>query len=351
MGNVGDPGVVGHHDDRLLEFLVQPPEQIEDLLSGLRIQLSGRLVRQEEWRVVGEGDRDRDSLLFASAELVGPVNRAIGHPHQGQEAGGPFLSGGRRRARESHRESDVLLCGQGGHEVEELEDEAHALQAVAHELRVAHVDQVGPVHFDPSRGGPVDAAHEVQEGRLAAAGRSLDGDQLLGLDVHVQAPEGDDLRLARPIHLDQVFRDYLRHVHPARSLRTRGTLIRAVRIETRRAERSMAAGDRATRRAASQGNVKKYGIGDAGTPEGPVASQWVATNAVPVPTPAPIVTPTRIMTNASPTSSFAVCHALAPRAMIAANSASRSRVAAKRMSPTPAVRMTMMNAISIAMKP
>ena len=58
-----------------------------------------------------------------------------------------------------------------------------------------------------------------------------------------------------------------------------------------------------------------------------------------------------MMTSASPTRSRAVCQPLDPRAMIAANSTSRSRLAAYRMSPTPAVRMTTMKAISIAMNP
>src|SRR4030095_12815004 len=35
--------VVGHHDDRLLEVRVQLTEQVEDLLRGLRVEVSGRL--------------------------------------------------------------------------------------------------------------------------------------------------------------------------------------------------------------------------------------------------------------------------------------------------------------------
>src|SRR2546422_764080 len=55
--------------------------------------------------------------------------------------------------------------------------------------------------------------------------------------------------------------------------------------------------------------------------------------------------------DASPTNRPAVCHPLAPRARMDANSTPLSRVAAYRMSPSPAVRTTTMNAISSSMNP
>src|SRR5436853_7636553 len=45
---------------------------------------------------------------------------------------------------QAHRQLDVLLGGQRGDEVEELEDETDLLQAIPNELGIAEVDQVRP---------------------------------------------------------------------------------------------------------------------------------------------------------------------------------------------------------------
>ena len=44
-GDAGNPSVVGHNNDGLLEIPVQLLEQIENFLARLRVQLSCRFVR------------------------------------------------------------------------------------------------------------------------------------------------------------------------------------------------------------------------------------------------------------------------------------------------------------------
>src|SRR3989442_5257532 len=71
MRDMGYSGVVRHDDDRLSELLVEAAEQVEDLLSSLRVELPGWLVRQEERRVVREGHSHGDPVLLAAPQLVG----------------------------------------------------------------------------------------------------------------------------------------------------------------------------------------------------------------------------------------------------------------------------------------
>src|SRR3989442_14613447 len=85
MGDVGHAGVMRHDHDRLLEFLVESTEQVEDFLTGLRVELPRWLVRQEERRIVRERDPERDSLQFPTAKLVGTMGRTLRHAHELEE--------------------------------------------------------------------------------------------------------------------------------------------------------------------------------------------------------------------------------------------------------------------------
>src|SRR2546430_11148122 len=82
MRDMGYSGVVRHDDDRLSELLVEAAEQVEDLLSSLRVELPGWLVRQEERRVVRQGPPDGDPLLLPPAPLLGAGAFPLAHsPH------------------------------------------------------------------------------------------------------------------------------------------------------------------------------------------------------------------------------------------------------------------------------
>src|SRR5215216_4511786 len=49
---------------------VDPVEQLHDPDRGLRVEVAGGLVGEEEWRMVHERPRDRHALLLAARELV-----------------------------------------------------------------------------------------------------------------------------------------------------------------------------------------------------------------------------------------------------------------------------------------
>src|SRR5437763_905657 len=235
-----NPSVVGDHDDGLLEISVQRLEQIQDFLAGLRVEFSRGLVREEQGRIVRQGNRDGDPLLLTAAHLVRPMARTVGE------------------------------------------------------------------------------ADEVEEFRFP---RSIDFEQVLGQDLW--------------------------HVYPPRSLRTRPMSIRATRRETRKDVTSIANGAAARSRSDTTGMIRNCGTRLSPEPEPKVMERY----AERTPTPAPTTSPTSMIDDASPINRPAVCHPLAPRARMDANSTSLSRVAAKRMSPSPAVRMTTMHAISSSMNP
>jgi hypothetical protein len=49
---------------------MQRSENIEYMLAGPMVQVSGRFVRQKEFRTANQGARDRDALLFATGNLT-----------------------------------------------------------------------------------------------------------------------------------------------------------------------------------------------------------------------------------------------------------------------------------------
>jgi hypothetical protein len=63
--------VVGHDHQRGVPVLTDPLEEREDRLRVPRVELAGRLVREQETGSVGERARDGDPLLLASRQLVG----------------------------------------------------------------------------------------------------------------------------------------------------------------------------------------------------------------------------------------------------------------------------------------
>ena len=46
--------------------LTQPEDQVHDLAAGIDVEIAGRLVRQQDLRIVDQGPRQRDALLLAA---------------------------------------------------------------------------------------------------------------------------------------------------------------------------------------------------------------------------------------------------------------------------------------------
>ena len=88
----GDVVFVGHHDDRLAS-LVESPQQGHDLVGRHGIQVAGRLVGQDDVRVVDQGPGDGHPLAFPAGELGRPMVHAPGEPGQFQHPGGLFQAG------------------------------------------------------------------------------------------------------------------------------------------------------------------------------------------------------------------------------------------------------------------
>jgi hypothetical protein len=107
------------------------------------------------------------------------------------------------------RQLHVLQSGRAGDEVVALEDEPDPAVADHRQLVVLEIANVDAVQQVAAPGRDIEAAEDVHQGRLAAAGGAHDRDEVALADAEGDAAEGvDDLRshrvrLGHPLERDQ----------------------------------------------------------------------------------------------------------------------------------------------------
>ncbi len=160
---------------------VDPVEQPHDVDRGLGIEVAGRLVGEQQRRVVDERPRDRDALLLPAGELVGHVvqlRRQAGQPQDVRHLGADLLAGA---ARHLQRVGDVVVHGAVRQQLEVLEDDADVAPEVrdpaARDLR-----QVVAGDADRAVGRIELLDQQAHERRLARAGRADEEDELAAVD-------------------------------------------------------------------------------------------------------------------------------------------------------------------------
>ena len=200
-----DVGFVSDEHDRVAA-LVQPREQRHDFRAGLRVQVSRRLVREQDRGVVHERPRDGDALTLAAGQLVGPMRHAarqLDLVERGLRARLPIR---RRHTGIDERQLDVVERRRARQQVESLEDEPDFLVADARQLVVVHPRDLLVVQQIAALARRVEAADEVHQRRLARSRGTHDGDVLSALDRNRRTPERVDLFLAHHVRLPQVAR-------------------------------------------------------------------------------------------------------------------------------------------------
>ncbi len=122
-----------HRDPRRLHEL---HERLEHVIGGVRIEVSGRLVREQHPRRIGHRARDGDALLFAAGQFGRPVRDALAETEIGQNFR-LALDGLRALKAADHlRQHDVLERGEFRQQPVRLIDEA---DVGAPYLRALHV--------------------------------------------------------------------------------------------------------------------------------------------------------------------------------------------------------------------
>ena len=159
------------------------------------VERAGRLVGEDELRSVDQRARDRDALLLAARELVRMMLRDCAMPDRVERfERGALRRCARRHAGVDHRQLDVLERARARQQIVGLEHEAQrARRECRRARRRSSVETSLAFEHVGARGGPVEEADDVHEGRLARTRRAHHGHELARLDGEVDAAQRDDV--------------------------------------------------------------------------------------------------------------------------------------------------------------
>src|SRR5205823_9942459 len=118
---------------------VQFLEQIHHGFAITGVQVTSRLVREQDRGMTSERTRNRDTLLLTTGKLTREMLRAMAHADTLERSNHMFLTLTRRHAAIGERELDVLVHREIADEVKALEDEADLAIADARTLREREV--------------------------------------------------------------------------------------------------------------------------------------------------------------------------------------------------------------------
>src|SRR4051794_29218148 len=173
---LGDEGIVGDDDDRRAQLRVDAPQDLKDLRGGRAVELAGRFVREEDGRLVCERDGDRHPLLLAARQRLWTMTDPFLEPHELEESLRALTPAA--GAREGHWHPDVLDRVEVRQQVLGglLPDDADDLASVACPGASSEPTEVIARDRRPPGRRAVEPAEDVEERRLAAAGRTDDRD-------------------------------------------------------------------------------------------------------------------------------------------------------------------------------
>jgi hypothetical protein len=142
---------------------VQDLEEPQDLEGGRAVEVAGRLVGEDDERLVGERPGDRDALALAAGQRRGQVIGARAEPDLAEQLDGPPSRPPGRASGQEGRQLDVLPRGQLVHQVERLEDEADVTASHPGQAALAHLVGAPPVQPQLPARGPVQPAEQMEQ--------------------------------------------------------------------------------------------------------------------------------------------------------------------------------------------
>lgn len=168
MGQLGIVGIVGDHDDGG-SVLVEFREQLHHLGTVLRVEVTGRLIGEDELRTEDHSTGDGHALLLTAGELVREVLGTMTDVHALHHLLHFLLALSLGYAEIGKRQFYVLLHVELVDEVETLEHETDLSFADGRALVLVeprHFLAIGPV---PARCGVVEESEDIEQCGLATA--------------------------------------------------------------------------------------------------------------------------------------------------------------------------------------
>ncbi len=187
--------VVGHEDERDPDLLLDPFQLDLHLLAQLQVECAERLVEQEDGRPVDERPGERDPLGLPTRDLGRLAALEARQFDELEHVGDALLDLGVVDVGAAKTERDVLVDRQVREEGVVLEDRVDV------PLVGRQPGDVLALELDEARCRGLEPADHPEGGRLAAAGRSEEREELAGLDLEVDVIDDHGLAVA----LDDIY--------------------------------------------------------------------------------------------------------------------------------------------------
>src|SRR5206468_801168 len=136
-------------------------EQLHDAAAGVAIEITRRLVGEENARCVGEGARDGYTLLLAAGELRWEVVQPVAKAHASQELAGADVGAG--VAAQLERDLYVLQRRERRNQLEALKHESNLLAAESRARILVHGREVVVVDEHCPTGWGIKPSEKAQQ--------------------------------------------------------------------------------------------------------------------------------------------------------------------------------------------
>jgi hypothetical protein len=200
---IGYSRVMRDNQDRRIQVLVELVDKLQDFRPRCGVEISRRLVREEDRGIDGKGTRYRNALAFAARKLVREVIHAVVKVNHLEKLFGPCLNFVEGPVTKVQWQSDIFKRTQRGEEIEELKDESDFVATDAREIVIPQAREVLTLDLDCAGGRTIQPSDQVQQCGLPGSGRADDRHQFTAF--HLKAYIFQSLRRSLALK-------YLRHL-------------------------------------------------------------------------------------------------------------------------------------------
>jgi hypothetical protein len=194
--------VVRNHHDRLAELAIELPQKPQDNFGILCVQISGWLISEYNLRLIDDGSRQRNPLLFASGKLPWPVLQTVRKP---QHLCDHVETVGVKSVPVNMLcKFDIFSRIEGGQQIESLENESHLSPAEFCASRIPQRRQVISVEQYPASRGLGESTYHVQQGGFSASRGAHYGGEISRKNFQVDTAQRGNLQLPGAIDLPKV---------------------------------------------------------------------------------------------------------------------------------------------------
>ncbi len=201
----GKVSVMRHDQESLVFGARQVAKQAVQAVTGLIVQIAGRLVGQDELGFHDESPGDRDPLTLATGELARPVLKTVIEAYEGQQISCPgfhpiSVSGDQRR------HHDILQCGKLRQKIVKLKNKAHVPIAELRPIVIVECQDVDVTDLQLTLCWSIQGAQDVEQRALAHPGCTGNGDGLTLPQFNIDPTQHLKVLVAAAVDLAHILR-------------------------------------------------------------------------------------------------------------------------------------------------